>query len=177
MLPGFKNFRSDHLEELVQHERAPLVKEDLKKVEFFEIKKKYAVEARFTEKKEREEFDMLTYSGKKKKYYTYGHIDFSLSGKDIRLALYKSVRLEKMPQYASHLFLPFKDTTNGDETYGGGRYIDLETSDLRDGMIFIDFNKAYNPWCAYSDGYSCPIPPIENHISIPVRAGEKTYRK
>ena len=80
-----------------------------------------------------------------------------------------------MPGMKDHLFVPFKDWTNGEESYGGGRYIDLKTGDITDGKITIDFNKCYNPWCAYSDGYNCPIPPVENHFELKIEAGEKMW--
>jgi uncharacterized protein len=78
--------------------------------------------------------------------------------------------------YKNNLFLPFKDHTNGEESYGGGRYINLYTTDIQDGKIEIDLNTCYNPWCAYSDGYNCPIPPKENHLEMEVRAGEKNFK-
>jgi uncharacterized protein (DUF1684 family) len=74
------------------------------------------------------------------------------------------------------LFLPFQDETNGDDTYGGGRYMDLKITDIRDNRITLDFNKCYNPWCAYSDGYNCPVPPKSNHLPIEVKAGEKMFK-
>ena len=70
--------------------------------------------------------------------------------------------------------MPFVDATSGTETYGAGRYLELEA--LEDGTFLADFNLAYNPYCAYSEDYSCPIPPAENRISVPVRAGEKQYQ-
>jgi uncharacterized protein (DUF1684 family) len=75
--------------------------------------------------------------------------------------------------YVDYLFLPFSDATNGNETYSGGRYIDLRipTSD----SVLIDFNKAYNPYCAYNPKYSCPIVPKQNRLPIPVRAGVKAF--
>ena len=82
-----------------------------------------------------------------------------------------------VPQFRNELFLPFKDKTNANGSYGGGRYIDIKISDIENGKVILDFNKAYNPWCAYSDGYSCPIPPKENHLKIAVTAGEKEYGK
>lgn len=69
-------------------------------------------------------------------------------------------------------FVPFRDATSGTDTYGAGRYLDVESND--DGSVTIDFNLAYNPYCAYSDAYSCPLPPAENWLDIPIRAGEKT---
>ena len=73
------------------------------------------------------------------------------------------------------LFLPFRDTTSGRETYGGGRYLDLDPNE--DGTVTIDFNLAYSPFCAYNDGYSCALPPAENWMQVPIEAGEKTWRK
>ena len=81
-------------------------------------------------------------------------------------------------QYKNHLFLPFTDVTTRVETYESGRYIDLETSEIVNNEVVIDFNKAYNPFCAYVSGvYNCPIPPKENRLSVAIRAGEKTYEK
>ncbi len=71
------------------------------------------------------------------------------------------------------LFLPFRDATSGETTYGAGRYLDLDLNS--DGTVDIDFNYAYNPMCVYSDGYSCPIPPVENWMKVPIEAGEKNY--
>jgi uncharacterized protein (DUF1684 family) len=73
------------------------------------------------------------------------------------------------------LFVPFKDRTNYDATYGGGRYIDLSTKDIVNGRILLDFNKCYNPYCAFADGFNCPIPPDENSLPIEIAAGEKTF--
>ncbi len=73
------------------------------------------------------------------------------------------------------LFLPFRDSTSGRETYGGGRYLDLEPNE--EGTVSIDFNLAYSPFCAYNDGYSCALPPVENWMTVPIEAGEKTWRK
>jgi uncharacterized protein (DUF1684 family) len=80
-----------------------------------------------------------------------------------------------MPEYKDYLFLPFTDDTNGTDTYAGGRYIDLTVKDFIGSSVVIDFNKAYNPYCAFSGGYSCPKPPDENHLQIPVQAGEKLF--
>ena len=70
-------------------------------------------------------------------------------------------------------FLPFRDATSAHETYGGRRYLDVHP--LPDGRMVVDFNYAYSPFCAYSDAWSCPFPPDENHLSVPVRAGERTF--
>ena len=75
--------------------------------------------------------------------------------------------------YKDYLFLPFTDPTNGVTTYGGGRYLDLMIPATK--VVQLDFNKAYNPYCAYSGNYSCPIPPEENHLEIEIKAGVKKY--
>jgi uncharacterized protein (DUF1684 family) len=75
------------------------------------------------------------------------------------------------------LFIPFNDLTNYEETYGGGRYLDVSTTDIVNGKMVVDFNKSYNPYCAYSDGYNCPIPPDANKLQVTIKAGEKNYGK
>ena len=80
-----------------------------------------------------------------------------------------------MAEYQDYLFLPFTDSTNGNETYEAGRYIDLKMTDIAGNSVIIDFNKSYNPYCAYKSGYQCPVPPAENHLKTWVRAGEKKF--
>ncbi len=78
---------------------------------------------------------------------------------------------------SDYLFLPFKDDTNGETTYGGGRYLNLSISTLEEEGCYVDFNKGYNPWCAYRDGFNCPIPPAANHLQFEVKAGERGFGK
>jgi TonB family protein len=104
----------------------------------------------------------------------YGYVEFSLRGKEFKLPVYQSAEANRDPEYADHLFFPFTDLTNGVESYGGGRYIDLQIPKGDD--IIVDFNKAYNPYCAYSSRYSCPKVPAENQMDIDIPAGVK-YRK
>ena len=120
-------------------------------------------------------FVMPVFSGTGGNYQRYALASFILKGKPMQLTLYKSLALAQNPLYSDYLFLPFTDDTNSQTTYGGGRYIDMRTGDIRDGKIIIDFNKAYNPYCAFSGGYSCPKPPDENRLAIAVEAGEKTF--
>ncbi|MEZ0487058.1 DUF1684 domain-containing protein [Fibrella aquatica] len=105
----------------------------------------------------------------------YATLSFTLNGKPCQLTVYKSLNLANNPLYRDYLFLPFTDATSGKETYGGGRYIDLRTGQIEDGKLVLDFNKAYNPYCAYKSGYACPIPPAANRLPIAVKAGELTY--
>ncbi|MFW5947490.1 MAG: DUF1684 domain-containing protein [Gemmatimonadota bacterium] len=100
----------------------------------------------------------------------WGEFRFRLGGEDRTLQAYRS------DPDAERLFVPFRDATAGDETYELGRYLDLEPQLHRVADRWIlDFNEAYNPWCAYSDQYSCVVPPRENELDVPVRAGEKRY--
>ncbi|GAB4243052.1 MAG: DUF1684 domain-containing protein [Saprospiraceae bacterium] len=169
-------FREHYKEEFKADPRAPLkTDEELAAMRFYPSDPSYRVEAVFVATPEAKPFEMATYSGITKPYRKYGVLLFELNGKKLKLAVYESLRLKNMPQFKDHLFLPFKDATNGEETYGGGRYIDLSSADIVDGKLVLDFNKAYNPWCCYSDGYSCPIPPTENHLDVPIRAGEMMY--
>lgn len=101
----------------------------------------------------------------------YGYFNFRYQNADHRLLVYKFVK--RKPGYGDYLFLGFTDQTTGNETYGAGRYIDLVVSS--NNYYTIDFNRAYNPYCAYSDKYSCPIPPAENRLPFRVNAGEKSF--
>lgn len=120
-------------------------------------------------------FRMPTYDGTSTEYVRFARLVFTVNGEPATLTAYQSTGLLSDPRYADHLFVPFFDLTNGDETYGGGRYLDLVKSDITDGHITLDFNRTYNPYCAYSEGYRCPIPPLENNLAAAIRAGEKQY--
>mgnify|MGYP006303059821 CR=1 FL=1 len=100
-----------------------------------------------------------------------GVLHFTLAGVDCTLEPMVSSPGE------TGLFIIFADPTNGDTTYGGGRYLDFRLRDIRNGRLAIDFNRAYNPYCAYGDGYQCPIPPPENHLQTRVAAGERTFKE
>jgi uncharacterized protein len=95
----------------------------------------------------------------------------------VKLNIYQSQMLIGVDQYKDYLFLPFTDLTTGAESYETGRYIDLKTGDIVDGKLTIDFNRCYNPYCAYRAGYSCPIPPKENALPVAIPAGEMKYGK
>lgn len=154
----------------------PLNDEDAGYLSFFEPDSEYRVTARVELLLGEEPFQMPTYAGTSAEYVRYGIAEFRIGdGPAVQLTLYRSTRLFTDPLYKDYLFVPFLDETNGDLTYGGGRYLDLSIQDIREGTLLIDFNKAYNPLCAYSGGYRCPIPPRDNHLPIPVMAGELNY--
>lgn len=143
--------------------------------DFFEIDSALCVEARFVKSLNALPFRMKTTTNRRPTYEKYGEAQFVLYGKELRLSIYQNHELRETAEYKNYLFLPFTDLTNGDESYGGGRFIDLEIP--TGNTITIDFNKAYNPYCAYNKDYSCPIPPAENDLPILVRAGVKKPKK
>lgn len=102
----------------------------------------------------------------------YGYFKFRYGGREYRLQIYKI--LDNQPGYEKELFLGFTDTTSGKTTYGGGRYINLEENPQN--FYEVDFNLAYNPYCAYNPKYSCAVPPAENHLPFAVTAGEKSFK-
>lgn len=143
--------------------------------EFFPIDLKYRVKAKLIRPKQADTIRIPTSSTKVKTFDKYALAKFKIEGKTYELTLYQSHRLREMEEYKNYLFLPFKDYTNGNQTYGGGRYIDLEIPEGDE--IIIDFNQSYNPLCAYSEGFSCPIPPEENHLQLKIEAGIKYAEK
>ena len=106
-------------------------------------------------------------------YKKYGELHFSIDGKELKLNVYQNVDLKKKPGYDDYLFLPFSDLTCGKDSYIGGRYIDMRIP--KSGKVTIDFNQAYNPYCAYNYEYSCPIVPLENDLDIEINAGVKKF--
>ena len=108
---------------------------------------------------------------RQREYIRWGEFRFEIDGKKCKLQAYKDSPDD------TRLFVPFRDRTNGEETYGAGRYIDLheEADKTPDGKWILDFNKAYNPWCAYNSNYACPFVPPENWLDIPIYAGEKKF--
>lgn len=176
-LKEIRKHRKHFKKEKKKEANGPLDKKGIKNLAYFPANANFLVEATFTKMEGGTPFEIPTSSGKMKQYVRYGTLDFSLDGKAHSLVVYQSLRLRKIPQYKDYLFLPFTDLTNGETTYGGGRYIDLSIKDLGDNKVSIDFNKCYNPYCAYSDGYNCPIPPEENHLELSISAGEKAFQK
>ena len=161
-------------------EASPLTEEDqktFKALEFFDIDKKYRVEAEFELTPDTPIFEMPTTTDRLPLYRKYGIALFTINDKKLELSVYQNQKLMSSLEYAEHLFLPFNDTSNGQSTYEGGRFIDLEIPSKGSQTIVIDFNKAYNPYCAYNHKYSCPIPPAENYLSVAIPAGVKAYGK
>jgi uncharacterized protein len=152
--------------------------DDKKNLQFYPVNEKFRIVCRF-ERKENSHWFKMEHSGPlKRNYRIYGKIHFKLNDTAVMLCIYQSEDLMKDNKYKDHLFIPFIDATAGEETYESGRYIDLNISDLAKDQYVIDFNKAYNPYCAYvSNVYNCPVPPKENRLNIAIPAGEKKYLK
>lgn len=152
--------------------------DDKKNFSFYPANEKFRVVARFEKVKNDRWFSMETSGTTKQVYRVYGIIHFTIHDTTLKLNIYQSQRLMAVPEYKDHLFLPFTDLTTGEETYDAGRYIDLTFEDILDNKIVVDFNKSYNPYCAYVSGkYNCPIPPRENNLPVAILAGEKNYGK
>lgn len=155
---------------------SPLLTEDLQhftSLEFYPISEKYIVEATFKKARRQQPFKMKTSTDRMPMYKKYGTLYFELEGKKMQLHLYQNLELSKKPGFENYLFLPFSDTTNGKETYIGGRYLDFEIPKSK--KLMINFNKAYNPYCAYNYEYSCPIVPLENDLEVKIEAGVKKF--
>lgn len=168
-----KTFQKDLNEEYLNKETTPLRDDNFTKFKqhpFFPINEKYYVEAKFIKTDNPPTLEFPTSSGKIKYYTEYGKAYFTIDGKSQVLTLYTSEALKSKEEYKDYLFLPFRDATNGKQTYGGGRYLDLKIPTADE--IVIDFNKAYQPLCAYNAyDYSCPIVPEVNQLKIPIKAG------
>ncbi|NMH28905.1 DUF1684 domain-containing protein [Flavobacterium silvaticum] len=155
---------------------SPLEEKDLKTfhgLDFFPVSGDYYIIAKFKRTESESPFEMKTSTKRRPMYVKYGEVEFSIDGKTCKLNVYRNIELSKKEEYKDHLFLPFRDDTNGEETYAGGRYIDLKIPSGN--TMVIDFNEAYNPYCAYNHKYSCPIVPSENILEVAIRAGVKKF--
>lgn len=158
--------------------KSPLKAKDLKTFEgldFFMFDSIYVVKAVLKTTPDSEWFKMKTTTSRESEERVFGILSFELKGQKFQLNVYQGKDLMTSEGYEDYLFLPFLDDTNGDATYGGGRYIDLRIPEGDE--IEIDFNKAYNPYCAYNEKYSCPIVPRINYLSTEVEAGVKAFEK
>jgi hypothetical protein len=157
------------------HPRSPLLpqdKRDFKRLRYYPFDTRYVSSGQierfiFHINNPRYYATFLTNKGTSKRYLRYGKFHFSLGGREYALEIYKSI-------LSDTLFIPFKDDTNGKESYEGGRYIDAEI--LSDYKMVLDFNMAYNPSCAYNPNFACVLPPQENGLGTGIRAGEKNFK-
>lgn len=143
------------------------IKQNFSGLNFFDIQPEFKVIASTETIPGRPEVIMATSDGETRRYLRFAYAHFELSGQKYRVTLFQPLDDKES------LFLPFGDQTNGELTYGGGRYLDLENNGKDE--IAIDFNLAYNPYCVFNSSYSCPLPPAENQLSISVTAGEMNF--
>jgi uncharacterized protein (DUF1684 family) len=136
---------------------------------YFPIELEYRVPASLQVMPGDDVMEMPTSTGQRRRMRRTGHLEFTLKGKPLRLTAF--VDVTEGEGDISRLFVPFGDLTNGLETYQGGRYLDLDRTAT--GIYDLDFNRAYHPFCLYNPTYDCPVPPPENRLKIPIRAGER----
>ncbi|MFC6996082.1 DUF1684 domain-containing protein [Rufibacter roseus] len=187
---GQNNLDTQYMADIARHrasedslfkygEKSPLpaeVRASFAGLDYFPVDTAYRVKARFVHTPQETIFKMATTTGRLPEYLKYGELHFALQGQLLKLNVYQNQELIRQPKYMNCLFIPFTDATTGHETYATGRYLDF-TIPMGADTVWIDFNKAYNPYCAYSPAYSCPIPPKENKLPVRVEAGVKTFEK
>lgn len=175
-LAAVEKFQKELNIEYSDAKTSPLTAEDLKEfktLDFYSINEKFFVIADFVRTEKEQAFEMKTSTDRRPIYIKYGVIHFYLEGKSFQLNVYRNIELSKKEEYKDYLFLPFSDLTSGNESYIGGKYIDLRIPKGK--TIAIDFNTAYNPYCAYNHKYSCPIVPLQNDLNIEILAGVKKF--
>ncbi len=185
---GYTLFKTNEDGDYVEHieaERASRIKflkvsesspfqmydEEFKEPEYYPISSDYRVNARLERLKNNERTSIKNSDGSETTYLKFAYASFALKGQQHQLLILKHMNMGAIAQY----FTGFADNTSGNDTYGGGRYLDLKIG--KSDNIVIDFNLAYNPYCAYVDQYQCPFPPRENILPIRIEAGEKDYHQ
>ncbi len=172
IINDINRFQQELINEYKDPKASPLKPAEREKfggIKFFALDTQYMVTAKFVKTPGEKIFEMPSSGKEKKLYVKYAEAQFSLHGKPYKLNIYQNIDLTKDRNYRDYLFIPFRDATSGKETYGGGRYIDLRIP--YGDKIIINFNKAYQPYCAYTEGYNCPIPPRENYLPVKIEAG------
>ncbi len=174
-----QKFRKGKNIKLMYDEASPLTLEQRKTfngLNYFAADMKYLVEGELVKDETPETIFMKTSTDRSPAYVKYGVVNFTIDTLHLTLSVYQNKKMLDLSQDQNHLFVPFRDGTSGQESYGGGRYIDCEIPD-EGNTIILDFNKAYNPYCAYNPKYSCVIPPEENQLPARIEAGEKMFEE
>ena len=161
--------------------KSPLKNKDLKSfkgLDFFPVDSSYIIIASIEKTPDTPFLGMATNTEEKSYYRKFGILTFTLKEKEMQLTLYESLEESENPVFEYYLFLPFTDETSGNDSYGGGRYMDVFKSNINtNGTLKLNFNNTYNPYCAYNDDYSCPLTPRDNHLSMEILAGVKNFKK
>lgn len=164
-----ESFRKEKDDFFRDHPQSPLTREqkqDFNGLNYFPENADLRLEVKADEWPAKERIEMQTSSGDVQIYFRHSRFKFQVEGRDAELTIYEG---------PNGFFLPFVDSLAGKETYGAGRY--LEPEPLPGGRFLVDFNIAYNPYCAYNEKWSCPLTPLENRLKVAVRAGEKLFRE
>jgi len=154
-----------------EEERAQFAEKGL---QYFDPDKRFRVLAEFVTDTSTPVFQMPTTTDRAPDYRIYGYLHFILRDTLCKLTAYQNMDFKNSPEYDYTLFVPFMDNTNGLYTYGGGRYLDIDIPNSD--TTVLDFNRAYNPYCAYAARWSCPLVPFENDLNVSIIAGEKAYK-
>ena len=165
-LTSIKNLRSDKDSYLKKDSASPIKDTiNFKGLKYFDINPAYKITGKIDRVTSGQVINITMSGGEVEEYEAYGNLTFELEGVKCALKIFKT------PE--GNLFLPFKDLTSNKETYGAGRYLDFGVNDVKNNEIMIDFNKAYHPYCAYNQTFTCPVPPAGNTLNVAVKAGEK----
>lgn len=163
--------QKDHF--FAEHPRSPIPvdeRSDFDGLAYFPPDEEFRYVVPLHEFDEKESVTVATSTEGEREYLDWGEFRIEVDGEEVSVHAYKHGSDE------DGLFVPFRDATSGDETYGAGRYLDLDVDEHRvNDEWILDFNLAYNPYCAYSEAYECPLPPGDNWLQVPIRAGEKAY--
>jgi uncharacterized protein (DUF1684 family) len=163
MNTSFKSYTESPLEEYhrIKFKRLP----------FFRINKRLAINASWVRCSDSSWFEMETTTNRRPIYRKFAKLSFCHKGEKYSLTAFQPQKTYSKKGYENYLFIPFGDATNGNKSYGGGRYVEVEYRNAD--FLLLDFNKSYNPYCAYSNRYSCPKVPFENILNITINAGVK----
>ncbi len=166
-MTDLETFRAQKDDFFASHPQSPLTpeqKKDFHGLDYFPENPALRLEVRVEEFAKREVIEMQTTGGDAQRYQKYGKLKFAVDGQEAELTIYANPH---------GYFLPFVDSLANKETYGAGRYLEPEL--LEGGKFLVDFNLAYNPYCAYNPNWSCPLTPFEDRLKVPIRAGEKIF--
>lgn len=167
-----QKLRANYNQYIKYYEDSPLEQDELtnfEKLDYYNVNEQFKIKAHYSKLEYQDTFNIKLTEEKSLQFIKDGIAKFSFKGRPQKLVLLKHINSKN-----NRLFIPFKDKTSGKYTYGAGRYLDV--TDDGSGIIIIDFNLAYNPYCAYNSNYKCPMVPSENVLKEEILAGEKSYR-
>ncbi len=170
-IKAVEQFRKEKDEFFRQGPQSPLTPEQrqaFKGLKYYPVDPKYRIITKLIKLDDPEIIEIPTTGGSSQHYIKFGKITFAIDDQNCELIIFQST-------HDNHLFLPFRDATAGKETYGAGRYVEVEL--LEDDTCIVDFNLAYNPYCAYNDNWVCPMTPFENYLNCEIKAGEKKFKE